>query len=125
MVRGCTFAVSQDPATFLQVCGDEVVQQEPLSGAGSELRLRYVNGWVWINDVESGAAWVTEPEQRLDEIEDWGAILSEGSDDPDDDEQPNDGQTIEQVVDPDNPDAEIVESDQIDEEGPEPSAGRP
>ena len=68
--------------------------------------------------MESGAAWVTEPEQRLDEIEDWGAILSEGSDDPDDDEQPNDGQTIEQVVDPDNPDAEIVESDQIDEEGP-------
>ena len=118
VVQGCTFAVSQDPATFLQVCGDEIVQQEPLSGAGSELRLRYVNGWVWINDVESGAAWVTEPEHRLDEIEDWGAILSEGSDDPDDDEQPNDGQTIEQVVDPDNPDAEIVESDQIDEEGP-------
>ena len=52
------------------------VQQAPLDGAGSELRLRLVNGWVWINDVDTGAAWVTSPQQRLDRVEDWGSILS-------------------------------------------------
>ena len=53
----------------------------PLDGAGAELRLRLVNGWVWINDVDTGAAWVTSPQQRLDRVEDWGNILSRLDDD--------------------------------------------
>ena len=56
----------------------------PLDGAGSELRLRLVNGWVWVNDVDTGAAWVTSPQQRLDRVEDWGDILSRLNDDSDD-----------------------------------------
>ena len=61
------------------------IQTLPLDGAGSELRLRLVNGWVWVNDVDSGAAWVTSPQQRLDRVEDWGNILSQLNDDSDDD----------------------------------------
>ena len=57
------------------------MQPMPLDGAGSELRLRLVNGWVWINDVDTGAAWVTSPQQRLDRVEDWGSILSDLDDD--------------------------------------------
>ena len=89
------------------------------SGAGAELRLRLVNGWVWINDVDSGAAWVTSPQQRLDRVEDWGNILSElNDDDSDDNNTEDDGGEVITEVDPDDPNAEIVQSDEIDEEGP-------
>ena len=69
--------VVRRPAT----AGWAEVQTIALDGAGSELRLRLVNGWVWINDVDSGAAWVTSPQQRLDRVEDWGNILSDLDDD--------------------------------------------
>ena len=120
---GCVFAVSTAPATFSQWCGDgqggwTEVQQAPLDGAGSELRLRLVNGWVWINDVDTGAAWVTSPQQRLDRVEDWGAILSRlDADDSDDNTDEQGGEVITEV-NPDDPNAEIVQSDEIDEEGP-------
>ena len=88
---GCVFAVSTAPATFAQWCADRrrgVARgaDVPLDGAGSELRLRLVNGWVWVNDVDSGAAWVTSPQQRLDRVEDWGNILSDLNDDSDDEQ---------------------------------------
>ena len=94
------------------------VQQAPLDGAGSELRLRLVNGWVWINDVDTGAAWVTSPQQRLDRVEDWGSILSQLDDDESDDNTDEDGGEVITEVNPDDPNAEIVQSDEIDEEGP-------
>ena len=120
---GCTYAVSTAPPTFAQWCAradgtmDEV-ENVPLDGAGSELRLRLVNGWVWINDVDTGAAWVTSPQERLDKVEDWGSILSNQSDDLDDENTDEDGGEVLTEIDPDDPNAEIVESDQIDTEGP-------
>jgi hypothetical protein len=116
---GCVFAVSTAPvATFAQWCGEEQVQSTPLEGAGAELRLRLVNGWVWINDVDTGAAWVTSPQRRLDRVEDWGAILSDAADDSDENNTEEEGGEVLEEIDPDDPNAEIVESDEIDEEGP-------
>ena len=94
------------------------MQQAPLDGAGSELRLRLVNGWVWINDVDTGAAWVTSPQQRLDRVEDWGSILSRLDADDSDDNTDEEGGEVITEVNPDDPNAEIVQSDEIDEEGP-------
>lgn len=124
MFGGCVFAVSTAPPTFAQWCsnGDgtwrEVQPPEPLTGAGPELRLRLVNGWVWINDLDSGAAWVTSPMQRLNRVEDWGSILSQLNDDESDENTDDEGGDVIQEVDPDDPNAEIVQSDEIDEEGP-------
>ena len=120
---GCVFAVSTAPASFSQWCADGAggwteVQQEPLDGVGSELRLRLVNGFVWINDVETGAAWVTSPQQRLDRVEDWGSILSRLNSDDSDDNNDDEGGEVVTEVNPDDPNAEIVQSDEIDEEGP-------
>ncbi len=115
---GCLFTVSTKPATFAQWCGDDQIQSSPLEGAGSELRLRLVNGWVWVNDVDTGAAWVTSPQKRLDRVEDWGAILSDSTDDADENNTEDDGGEVIEEINPDDPNAEIVESDKIDEEGP-------
>ncbi len=120
---GCVFAVATSPPTFAQWCrGADGTwtegQREPLTGAGSELRLRLVNGWIWINDVDSGAAWVTAPQQRLDRVEDWGNILSDLDDETDDDNTDEDGGEVLTEVNPDDPNAEIVQSDEIDTEGP-------
>ena len=117
------FAVSTSPPTFGQWCADAdgafaEVQNVPLDGAGSELRLRLVNGWVWVNDVDTGAAWVTSPQQRLDRVEDWGSILSDQSDDADDENTEEDGGEVLTEINPDDPNAEIVQSDEIDTEGP-------
>ena len=120
---GCVFAVATAPAVYAQWCADgdgtwSERQTLPLDGAGSELRLRLVNGWIWINDVDTGAAWVTSPQQRLDRVEDWGSILSRLDDDSDDDNTDQDGGEVITEVNPDDPDAEIVQSDEIDEDGP-------
>ena len=125
---GCVFAISTKPATFGQWCGDGTngdgsprwteVQSLPLDGVGAELRLRLVNGWIWINDLDSGAAWVTSPQQRIDRVEDWGNILSQLTDDSDDDDSDEDGGEVITEVNPDDPTAEIVQSDEIDEQGP-------
>ena len=125
---GCVFAISTKPATFGQWCGDgtngdgsprwKEVQSLPLDGVGAELRLRLVNGWIWINDLDSGAAWVTSPQQRIDRVEDWGNILSQLTDDSDDDDSDEDGGEVITEVNPDDPTAEIVQSDEIDEQGP-------
>ena len=94
------------------------IQAVPLDGAGAELRLRLVNGWVWINDIDTGAAWVTSPQQRVDRVEDWGNILSQLNDDSQDDDTDQEGGEVVTEVNPDDPNAEIVQSDQIDQNGP-------
>ena len=126
---GCVFAISTKPATFTQWCANgtdpgtgapawKQIQTLPLDGAGSELRLRLVNGWVWINDVDTGAAWVTSPQQRIDRVEDWGNILSQLTNDSQDDDTNQEGGNVVTEVNPDDPTAQIVQSDEIDATGP-------
>ncbi|MCP5026727.1 MAG: tandem-95 repeat protein [Actinomycetia bacterium] len=109
---GCTHVVTTSPARYQSSCGAD----HELVGAGDELRLRLVNGWVWINDVRSGATWLAGEEQRLDRIDDWGAALSDN--DGDTDGTAEDGGGIEQRREsPDNADADLVKADEIDEDG--------
>ena len=77
------------PADAHPHCDGVADQTTALDGAdpGAELRLRLVNGWIWINDVDTGAAWVTGPTSRSDRVEDWGNILSDDGDDADEDRQ--------------------------------------
>ena len=58
------------------------------------------------------------PQQRLDRVEDWGNILSDLDDESDDDNTDEDGGEVLTEVNPDDPNAEIVQSDEIDTEGP-------
>lgn len=74
---GCVFTVTVEPAaTFARVCGDDVYTAELGGLTGSELRLRLVNGWVWVNAIDSGEAWVAGLEGELDEVDDLGDSLA-------------------------------------------------
>ncbi|MEM7273657.1 MAG: Ig-like domain-containing protein [Actinomycetota bacterium] len=72
--RGCLHVVTLSPAPTYHYC-DRV---EPLSGAGRSLRLRLINDWVWVNDVERGGTWsVTLNNQELLHISDWSSTFPE------------------------------------------------
>ncbi len=113
---GCVFAVATIPPTFTRVCGDRV-QRQALTGAGSSLRLRLVNGWIWINDLDSGGAWLTDAETDLARIDDWGAALAEDTRDESDATSDSAGGIEELRVAPDSSDAELLAADEQDEDG--------
>ena len=114
--RGCVFAAVTSPPTFTRTCANGTDQTEPLAGTtGSALRLRLVNGWIWVNDLDSGALWVTSTEGPLDRIDDWGADLNDA--DKGDDDSNNNGTATEKRDNPDSQDASFEEADQIDDDG--------
>ena len=110
---GCIFNVATSPPTFTRMCNGVVDQTEPLTGADpSALRLRLVNGWVWINDLTSGTLWIAGTDTELERIDDWGSTLGSEGDEPDD--NPGDqeeGDTEE------NPDIGEIRDPEIDEDG--------
>jgi hypothetical protein len=113
---GCVFAVSTEPPSFAKVCNGELLEEVPLDGAGPELRLRLVNGWVWINDIETGGAWLTNAEAELSRIDDWGAALADQQLD-ESDATVEDGGGIEEVrLNPDSATAELIDADQKDDD---------
>ena len=64
---GCVFALATAPPTFTRICGGVADQTTALQDtSGASLRLRLVNGWIWINDLDTGALWVTSTEGELD-----------------------------------------------------------
>jgi len=77
--QGCTYAVVTDPALFSIICDD--VQTRRLTGAGTELQLRLVNGWVWLNDLTDGGTWVANATQEVELLDDWGLAERALSDD--------------------------------------------
>jgi hypothetical protein len=112
---GCVFAVGTVAPTFTRVCNGDA-QTTSLEGvSGGSLRLRLVNGWVWVNDLDTGALWVTSTEGELDRIDDWGADLAD-SDGDDNDSETEDGDT-EQRQNPDADDAVFTRADELDEDG--------
>ncbi|MFK7918943.1 MAG: Ig-like domain-containing protein [Ilumatobacter sp.] len=114
---GCVFAVTTRPAEFTKSCDGTVVEQSTLAGSsGASLRLRLINGWVWINDLATGAAWVISADTPLDRIDDWGAALGNTAGDGEESDLVEDGQ-IQQRENPDGDDAEIIAADEIDEDG--------
>ncbi|MEP7111812.1 MAG: hypothetical protein ABI862_00975, partial [Ilumatobacteraceae bacterium] len=75
--QGCVFAAVAAPPTFTRSCAGVTDQTVTLDGStGASLRLRLVNGWIWVNDLDSGALWVTSTTGAVDRIDDWGSDLS-------------------------------------------------
>jgi len=70
--NGCTWTVTTSPSPKLQVCNNPAY---PLGASGEELQLRLVNGWVWVNAVNSGAAWTVNDDFTVDLLTDWTTNL--------------------------------------------------
>jgi len=68
---GCLFGVVTQPPTMGVACEDGFVARE-LAGAGQELRIRLINDWVWVNDLDDGGTWVTNDALKIKAIDDWG-----------------------------------------------------
>ena len=69
---GCTYAVVTTPALFSVICEDVMTRR--LEGAGAALRLRLVNGWVWVNDLRDGGTWVAGASDDVQTLSDWGLV---------------------------------------------------
>ena len=118
--EGCVFAITEPP-TLVRHChpgdspdGDET--QMPLDGAIGELRLRLVNGWIWVNDLDTGGAWVTNADAPLSRIDDWGAALAEDEIDESDATVEDEGGIEEVRLNPDADDVQLIDADQQDDD---------
>ncbi len=118
VLNDCIFAVTTQPAALTRTCDGNVEEPQPLAGTSStSLRLRLVNGWVWVNDLRSGSAWVIDETTPLDRIDDWGAALGNDAEESDEPDNEIDGGQIEQRENPDADDAQLIRADEIDEDG--------
>ena len=115
--RGCVFVVTRSPAELTRICNGVTEPPVALTGAGAELRLRLINGWVWVNDLKAGALWVIDDTTPLDRIDDWGAALANDDDDEGDESDESDDGSVEQRENPDSDEANIIRADEIDEDG--------
>ena len=88
----------------------------PLDGAVGELRLRVVNGWVWVNDLDTGGAWITNSEAPLSRVDDWGAVLAEEATDDADATVEDEGGVEEVRLNPDADDVQVIDADQQDDD---------
>lgn len=102
---GCVYGVVTEPPTYGSAC--EVFTSEALSSAGSQWRLRLVNGWVWINDVDSGSTYSPNEQLVLEELNDWGLVIN-AANEPESEEEPQgaDQPSTDDAVIIDDPDAE-------------------
>lgn len=112
---GCVFAVVTEPPTYGQACDDFTSQDLPRDG--SQWRLRLVNGWIWVNDVDSGATYSPDESLALEELNDWGLVIA-ASTEPESDDEPlgADQPASEDAVIVDDPDAqgEVRDDDEYD-----------
>jgi len=117
---GCVFAVTNEPANFWVRCGAGEPRTTPLQvSPGSNLRLRLVNGWVWINDLATGSMWLVEDSLELSRIDDWGAVLPQDTnlEDLEISSAESEDDIVEEIENPDAEDALTVDADQFDEDG--------
>ncbi|MEZ5230143.1 MAG: Ig-like domain-containing protein [Acidimicrobiales bacterium] len=112
---GCVFAIVEGP-TLVRSCGDDGAETMPIEGATGELRLRVVNGWVWINDLDTGGAWIISADAPLSRIDDWGAALADEEVEESDATVENDGGIEEVRLNPDADDVQMIEADQQDDD---------
>ena len=112
---GCVFAAVSTPPTFTRTCNATTDQTVALDGSsGRSLRLRLVNGWVWVNDLDTGALWIATTTGTVDRVDDWGNALGSETDGDDDSDQQ--GNNTEQRNNPDAQNSAVVRADQIDED---------
>ncbi|MFT3852341.1 MAG: Ig-like domain-containing protein [Ilumatobacteraceae bacterium] len=113
---GCTYALVTTPPTLTRTCGGVTDQTVPLNGVGgASLRLRLVNGWIWVNDLDTGAAWMTTNHQEVQRVDEWGNNVSK--DDGEGDQQQDADGAGQDQENPDAADAVFKRADQIDEDG--------
>ncbi|MEM9463989.1 MAG: Ig-like domain-containing protein [Actinomycetota bacterium] len=65
--EGCLYAVTTRPEVVVHNCSGTAV----LEAAGPDVRLREVNGWVFVNDAATGDVWFVNEELEVTEISDW------------------------------------------------------
>jgi len=110
--RGCTYAVVTQPPTFGSLCDKFSTRQ--LDGAGQELRLRLVNGWVWVNDLDDGGTWVTTDDLDIEQLDDWGLAAKALSEDQEIDGPDSSGANDEVIVNDPNAEGAVQDDDEFD-----------
>lgn len=83
--NGCVYGLVANPPQFGVAC--DGFQSRPLTGAGSNLRLRMVNGWIWVNDVDSGTAYASDENLEFQQFDDWGPAIELAKEDQIDERQ--------------------------------------
>ena len=118
--EGCVYVVMNEPGALWIRCGSAEPRVSPLqTSPGSVLRLRLVNGWVWVNDLTTGNLWLVTDDLELNRIDDWGAVLPQEADPEDREISAADSadDIVEEVENPDAEDALTIDADQFDEDG--------
>lgn len=70
--HGCVHAAFTAPARYVRTCDDDDENQDlSLDGYTTSLRLREVNGWIWLNDVANGLAMVAGERGVPQAVGDW------------------------------------------------------
>jgi len=117
--RGCVVVVAHDPPTRWDICGTDIKEYPLDASPGAVLRLRVVNGWVWVNNVSDGELWYVDTDGQLGKIDDWGAVLPQEIDPNDQTLAPVDADDAieDQVENADADDSVTVEADEFDEDG--------
>ncbi len=71
------FTLSRKPVRVVRWCDGEVEEHDlvGVDAGATSLRLRLVNGWVWVNDLSTGISAVVGPEGEIERLDDWGAVL--------------------------------------------------
>lgn len=114
---GCIFALSNVPASLWVGCGDEFTEHALGLPAGADLRLRLVNGWIWVNDVQSGHGAFYDNDLGIREIDDWSAVLPDEADPDEQVTESSESAIEEQVENPDAENALLVGADEFDDDG--------
>lgn len=74
-VDGCVYSVVQVPAWFAMHCDQSGVATQAKPLEGEELRLRLVNGWVWVNVLDDGVALATQKGAEIRVLDDWSLAI--------------------------------------------------
>jgi large repetitive protein len=109
---GCVHALGAEPLSWVIRCGDGEPVATPLERAGPNLRLRLVNGWVWVNDIDNSEAWTRDDDGNVLRVQDWTAALPKDQDSTLEEER--EGGRLEQTVGDDPDTAELERADNPD-----------
>ncbi|MDQ3178410.1 MAG: Ig-like domain-containing protein, partial [Actinomycetota bacterium] len=110
---GCVFALSAKPVIFTRTCGGEENARAELGEFESQaLRLRLVNGYVWVNDIDSGKFAVANTTGEIERLDDWGPAVGD-SKQPDDDKSSTGDESPDDVSSPET----LEDTPEKDEDG--------